>query len=103
MPTTRQANRRSATRQEILDTARAQIAAAGAAALSLRAIARQMQLTAPALYRYFADRDALVTALIVDAFHSLADSLAAARDAETQAGMGKRLLEIALAYRAWAL
>jgi len=103
MSSTRQATRRSATRQEILDTARAQMAAQGAAALSLRAIARQMQLTAPALYRYFADRDSLVTALIVDAFNALADSLAAARDAQPAAGLGQRLRAIGLAYRAWAL
>src|SRR6185295_1221679 len=103
MASTRQATRRSATRQEILDTARAQMAEAGAAALSLRAVARQMQLTAPALYRYFADRDALVTALIVEAFNALADSLAAVRDSQPEAGLGQRLLAIGLAYRAWAL
>ena len=103
MPTTRQAARRSAARQEILDTARAQMAESGAAALSLRAVARQMQLTAPALYRYFTDRDALVTALIVAAFNALADSLAAARDADPAAGVSQRLLAIGLAYRAWAL
>ena len=102
MRSTRQATRRTATRQEILDTARAQMAAQGAAALSLRAIARQMQLTAPALYRYFADRDALVTALIIDAFNALADSLAAARDARPETSLGQRLLAMALAYRDWA-
>ncbi len=103
MPTPRQVTRRSATRQEILDTARAQMAERGAAALSLRAIARQMQLTAPALYRYFRDRDELVTALIVEAFNALADSLAAARDARPDARLADRLLAISLAYRAWAL
>src|SRR5512141_2660275 len=103
MPTTRQATRRSATRQEILDTARAQIAATGAAALSLRAIARQMELTAPALYRYFPSRDALVTALIVDAYHSLADALEAARDAIPETDPVGRILNIGTAYREWAL
>jgi len=74
----------------------------GAAALSLRAIARQMGLSAPALYRYFADRDALVSALIVEAFNALADSLAAAGEAQASAGMGARLWAIGLAYREWA-
>ena len=34
-------------------------------------IARQMGMTPPALYRYFADRDELLTALIVDGYGSL--------------------------------
>ena len=75
----------------------------GAAALSLRAIARQMGLTAPALYRYFGDRDALVTALIVEAFNALADSLTAAGEAPAGASLAARLWAIGLAYRDWAL
>jgi AcrR family transcriptional regulator len=99
---TRRARKRDATRAEILETAREQMACEGAAALSLRAIARQMGLSAPALYRYFPDRDALVTALIVDAFNALAADLetAAHSPAETQAA---RLLALGNAYRTWAL
>ena len=100
---TRRERHRAATRQEILDTARAQIGEQGAPALSLRAIARQMGLTAPALYRYFRDRDALVTGLIVAAFNALADAMAAAGAARPQAPVGDRLLAMCLAYREWAL
>jgi AcrR family transcriptional regulator len=74
----------------------------GAAALSLRAIARQMGLTAPALYRYFRDRDALVTALVLDAFNAVADAMETAGRAATAAPLGDRLLAMCLAYRAWA-
>jgi AcrR family transcriptional regulator len=94
---------REATRNEILDTARRQMAESGAAALSLRAIAREMDMTAPALYRYFQSRDDLVTALILAAFHSLADGLEAARDAQAAGDYAGRLLETAYAYRDWAL
>ncbi|MBI5651279.1 MAG: TetR/AcrR family transcriptional regulator [Chloroflexi bacterium] len=74
----RRARIHQAARAEILDHARQQIAQVGAPALSLRAIARALQVTAPALYRYFASRDDLVTALIADAYRSLGDALAVA-------------------------
>jgi AcrR family transcriptional regulator len=101
--TTRRERIHEATRHEILDTARRQMAASGAAALSLRAIAREMEITAPALYRYFPSRDDLVTALILYAYNSLADSLEAARDAEPADAYAVRLTAMALAYRNWAL
>ncbi len=75
----------------------------GAAALSLRAIAREMGMTSPALYRYFASRDDLVTALIVDAYNAFADALEAARDNCAEDDHGGRLAAIAHAYRNWAL
>src|SRR5512147_2579622 len=61
-------------------TAWKQIAEYGAPALSLRAIARELKITAPAIYNYFSDRDALVTALIIDAYKSFGDSQLEARD-----------------------
>jgi AcrR family transcriptional regulator len=95
---------REATAEEIKDVARQQMAAQGTAALSLRAIARQMGLTAPALYRYYRDRDALITALVVDAFTALAEAEEAA-DASVadRTDFGGRYLAVCLAYRAWAL
>jgi len=86
----------------IKETAREQIAERGAAALSLRAIARELSITAPAIYNYYPSRDDLVTALIVDAYHSLAAALAAARDAE-QGSHVERIMASASAYRNWAL
>src|SRR5918996_489265 len=57
--------------QEVIkETAWQQIAEYGSPALSLRAIARELKITAPAIYNYFPDRDALVTSLIIDAFTS---------------------------------
>lgn len=88
--------------EAILDTAWKQIAEFGAAALSLRAIARALKITAPAIYNYFPDRDALVTALIIDAFTSLGDWQLEARDAIPETDLKGRLQAIGIAYRDWA-
>ncbi|WP_037625553.1 TetR/AcrR family transcriptional regulator [Streptomyces aureus] len=64
---------------EIKAVARRQLAESGAAALSLRAVARELGLATPsALYRYFPGRDALLTALILDAYTSLGAAAEAA-------------------------
>lgn len=94
---------RAATIDEIKEIARRHMAEKGAAALSLRAIAREMGMTSPALYRYFASRDALVTTLIVDAYNAFADALEAARDAYAEGDHAGRLINIGDAYRNWAL
>lgn len=100
---TRRERQREATSLEIRDTARRQLAATGAAALSLRAVAREMGLTAPALYRYFDDRDALLDALITDAYTSLTDRICLARDAQPPQDDVARLAGACLAYRDWGL
>jgi AcrR family transcriptional regulator len=86
----------------IKDTAWKQISEHGAPALSLRAIARELKITAPAIYNYFPDRDALVTALIIDAFTSFGDSQLAARDSVPRKNLLGRFKAIGLAYRNWA-
>lgn len=101
-PTRRQRLRQETT-QEILDTARTQMAERGAAALSLRAIAREMGLTAPAIYRYFEDRDALVTALIGQAYESLRLALEEARQKNTAKSSKDQLLAVGMAYRGWGI
>jgi AcrR family transcriptional regulator len=87
----------------IKETAWRQIAEYGAPALSLRTIARELGITAPAIYNYYPRRDDLVTALIVDAFMSLGDSQLAARDAVPEGDLKGRLLATGLAYRQWAI
>jgi AcrR family transcriptional regulator len=90
-------------RDEIKAIARQQMAEQGTASLSLTAIARRMELTPPALYRYYPDRDALITALIVDAFDALAAALADAAASQPIEHYAARLEAVLLAYRAWAL
>ena len=92
-----------ATRAENKTTARRQMARDGAAALSLRAIAAEMGLTAPALYRYHASRDELITALIVDAFHALGDALEVAAAGCDPADYPGQYAAMMHAYRDWAL
>ncbi|MFE9428697.1 TetR/AcrR family transcriptional regulator [Kitasatospora sp. NPDC006697] len=88
---------RAQVREEAKQHARQQIATAGASALSLNAIAKQMGMSGPALYRYFANRDELITELITDAYRSLADTFRA------RAETGPDLAGLAHALRDWAL
>ncbi len=72
--------------------------------LSLRAVARDMGMVSSALYRYFASRDELLTALILDAYNSLADAVEAADAAVTdRTRLRDRWLASARAVRRWAL
>lgn len=89
-------------RTAIKEVARKQIAENGAPALSLRAIARELKITAPAIYNYFPSRDDLVTALIVDAYHSLAAALAESQETAEESHT-VRIMASAHAYRGWAL
>jgi AcrR family transcriptional regulator len=88
----------------IKEAAWRQISKSGASSLSLRGIARDLGITAPAIYNYFPDRDALVTALVSDAYTSFGDRQLDAMNSIP--GPGKeldRLRATGLAYRAWAL
>ncbi|MFI6294435.1 TetR/AcrR family transcriptional regulator [Nonomuraea sp. NPDC050790] len=88
---------RTQVRAEIKEHAWEQIATTGASALSLNAIAKQMGMSGPALYRYYASRDDLITELIRDAYRSLADTVLSAATA------GADLAGLAHAMRDWAL
>lgn len=103
MTPTRRDQQRRQTRQEILDTARNLIAEKGATALSLREIARRLGVTAPALYRYFPNRDALVTELIVIAYQSLQQHLEDIRQQHSLSSAEEQLLAIGRGYRQWGL
>jgi AcrR family transcriptional regulator len=89
--------------EAIKETAWKQIAEFGAPALSLRAIARELKITAPAIYNYFPRRDDLVTALIVDAFNSLGEAQAAAIANLPADKHAERIAALGLAYREWAV
>ena len=89
--------------EAIKDTAWKQIAESGATSLSLRAIARELGITAPAIYNYYPSRDDLVTALIVDAFTSLAEAQEASLAGLEQNRRAVRLSALGLAYREWAV
>ena len=98
----RREKRRSATIEKIRSTAWKQIGEMGAGSLSLRGIAREMRMTAPALYRYYKDRDTLVTALLVDAFTAFSQALETERDQYKADDHIWRFRAVCKAYFTWA-
>jgi len=89
--------------QEIKQEARRQVAEAGAPALSLRAIARQLGMASSAIYRYFPSRDQLLTALIVDAYDAIGAAAEAADAACERQDFVGRWKAGCHAVRHWAL
>lgn len=88
---------------EIKETALAQLASGGGAALSMRAIAREMGMASSALFRYFHNRDALLTELIIDSYSSLAESAEAAQARAHDGSIQDRWVAICHGVRDWAL
>jgi AcrR family transcriptional regulator len=95
--------RRAETVREIKAAALQQLAEGGTGALSLRGVARAIGMTVQSLYHYFDSRDALLTALVADAHHQLADAVQAAADATRGRPPLQRRLAATAAYRDWAL
>jgi AcrR family transcriptional regulator len=108
----------------IKEEARKQLAAEGAAKLSLRAVARELGMASSALYRYFPSRDDLLTALITDAYDAVGEAAESALAAASGGASGKapdkasgkapdkastradhpgRWLAVCVAVRRWAL
>lgn len=94
---------REQTRDEAKRIALEQLAEAGPGGISVNAIAKRMGVTGPALYRYFANRDALLTDLIVDAYGDLAGTMEAAVAANQRAGHATQMRALATAMRDWAV
>jgi AcrR family transcriptional regulator len=94
---------RALVRHEVKQAALRQLAEAGPAAVSVSAIGKQLGVSGPALYRYFASRDELLTELVIDAYHDLADALSTAASRAPGLDPHARLEDLARAYRSWAL
>jgi AcrR family transcriptional regulator len=103
IPQTRREKLREATSAEIKKVALEQMTSQGAATLSLRAIATQMGMSAPALYNYYKSRDDLITALIIDAYNSLAAELEKISYALPSEQYGARFVAVMLGFRQWAI
>ncbi|WP_329096175.1 TetR/AcrR family transcriptional regulator [Actinomadura citrea] len=101
--TSRRDRLRAQASAEIKTIALELMADGGPDAISLRAIARQMGMTAGAIYSYYATRDDLITTLISDVYTSLVDTAEAARDAVPADDPGGRILAWAQTVREWAL
>ncbi len=113
---------RTQTLQELKAASLAEVRERGAVGLSLRSVARRLGMSPAGLYRYVDSREQLLTLLIADGYHDLADHLLAALGtppAERTAGDGatpevpviagpdddvaERIRAVALAYRAWSV
>ncbi len=92
-----------ATSQAIKDTARQLMAEEGATGLSIRGIAKVLEITPPAIYHYFPSLEALITTLITENFNALADALEAAQAESSAATATGQLFDVLLAYRRWAV
>ncbi|NMO04187.1 TetR/AcrR family transcriptional regulator [Gordonia sp. TBRC 11910] len=101
--TTPRARKRLAIEAQILTLGREQLATVGAAALSLRAIARELNMVSSAVYRYVESRDELLTRLVVEAFGELADAVNAALCDAADGTHRRRLEVLAHAFRAWSV
>ena len=102
-PATMRGRYRAQVRQEVKEAALRQLAEAGPGALSISAIGKQLGVSGPALYRYFASRDDLLTELVIDAYHDLANALTAATSQVPNNNPRGRFEALARAYRRWAL
>lgn len=103
-PLTARAIARKELTAAILTSARQQLAEVGPAALSVRAVARDLGMASSAVYRYFSSRDELLTALLIEAYDELGAQVEAA-DASVTTRTNHRLRwsRLCHAIRSWAL
>ena len=108
---------RAATIEEIIATARRLLVKDGPEAVSLRAIAREMGMTAPGLYRYFGNYEELVRYLCASIFTELGNDIhqaieaaeppaGEAQDDPVEAARAKLTVKMVAAcreFRRWAL
>jgi AcrR family transcriptional regulator len=102
MANSRRERVRAATMREITQTARRILTEEGPGAVTLRAIAREMGMTAPALYRYFESHQELVRHLVGDVFDDLTAEVGAAIHAAPE-DMAAKFVAASSAFRDWAL
>lgn len=88
--------------EQIKRTAREHLAVDGPN-LSLRAVARDLGVVSSAVYRYFASRNELLTALILDGYESLGEAAERGEAAVARRNLGGRWVAVGRAIRAWAL
>ncbi|MET3205588.1 UNVERIFIED_ORG: AcrR family transcriptional regulator [Arthrobacter sp. UYEF13] len=94
---------RAQTIADIVRLGREHLAIHGAASLSLRAVARDLGVVSSAVYRYVANRDELLTLLLVDAYSELCDAVDAAVNALPERDFDGRFKALGRAVRTWAL
>jgi AcrR family transcriptional regulator len=99
----RRARLRAEATSEIKTIALKHMGVGGPGSISLRAIAREMGMTAGAIYSYFGSRDDLIAALTADVYDSLGGELEASQRATPSSSARDKVLAHAHAYRMWAI
>src|SRR5579859_4095197 len=102
VPRTARERARAEITREILAAGRRHLATDGAAALSLRAIARDLGMASSAVYRYVASRDDLLTKLIIDAYDSLGAAAEASEAEVDRSDLAGRWTAVCVTVRNWA-
>src|SRR3712207_9468529 len=102
-PVSRRDRVRADTLREIKQAARRVLVEQGEAGLALRAVARELGMTAPGLYRYFASREDLVEHLVADLYAEIADEMDAACAAADPGTPAQKLMAASRTFRAWAI
>ena len=97
------ARRRDDVTRRVLQIGRRHLTEYGAAALSLRAVTRDLGMVSSAVYRYVESRDELLTLLVVDAYTELGDVVDARLAELHRAAWDTRVLAVCVAVRAWAV
>ncbi|MFE4194883.1 TetR/AcrR family transcriptional regulator [Paenarthrobacter sp. NPDC056912] len=102
-PPTPRERARSQTIADIVRLGREHLALHGAAALSLRAVARDLGVVSSAVYRYVENRDELLTLLLIDGYNQLGDEVDAAVESVPAADFAGQFRALGMAVRSWAL
>ena len=102
-PRTARALARAELTRAILERATVQLADVGPAALSVRQIARDLEMASSAVYRYFPSRDALLTALLIQAFDDLGRAVEDGVGAVDRDDLRGRWVGLAQGLRRWAV
>ena len=102
-PRNRRGNLHQITLEQIKTLARRQINEGGLEALSMNAITRQVGLSGPAIYRYFASREELLDTLTHEAAADLRESLATGLEQEVVPLPAERIRLLWMVYRRWAI
>lgn len=95
--------RRAAVKAALMTAAKVELTRVGAAGLSVRAIARDLDMAPSALFRYISGRDELLTLLIVEAYDALADHVELRETGVPRADLRGRWRAIATSFREWSV
>ncbi|SDQ50580.1 TetR/AcrR family transcriptional regulator [Thermostaphylospora chromogena] len=100
--TSRRERLRQATLRQIHTVARKLLIAQGPSAVTINALAREIGVSGPALYRYYSSRDELIEAVTAGFYHELTTVLEETRTAWASAPANQRILAMCRTLRGWS-